>query len=46
MFTRFGTETKEGDYVLVLDNDYVHRSAANDIGKVHKGKAYTGVNYS
>ena len=43
MVTRFGVEAKEGDYVLVLDNDYVHRRSANYIGKVHKNKAYTGI---
>lgn len=43
MDTRFGTKAKEGDYVLVLDNDYVHRRSANYIGRVYKNKVYTGI---
>lgn len=42
MWTKFGPEAKEGDYVIVLDSDYVHRRAINYIAKVHKNKAYTG----
>ena len=42
MDTRFGPEAKNGDYVIVLDADYVHRRATNYIAKVHKNKAYTG----
>lgn len=42
MNTRFGPEAKNGDYVIVLDADYVHRRATNYIAKVHKNKAYTG----
>ena len=43
MTTRFGPEAKDGDYVIVLDADYVHRSARNLIGKVCGNKAYTGM---
>ena len=42
MQTHFGPEAKDGDYVIVLDVNYVGRSATNYIAKVHKGKAYTG----
>ena len=42
MHTKFGPEAQEGDYVIVLDVDYVHREARNYIAKVHKNKAYTG----
>ena len=43
MMTRFGPEANDGDYVIVLDVNYVGRSATNYIGKVYKGKAYTGI---
>ena len=43
MKTKFGLEAKDGDYVIVLDVDYVHRSARNLIAKVYDNKAYTGV---
>ena len=43
MVTGFGPEAKEGDYVIVLDADYVHRSASTYIAKVHNNKAYTGM---
>ena len=43
MTTRFGPEAKDGDYVIVLDADYIHRSATNYIGKVCRNKAYTGM---
>lgn len=42
MQTHFGPEAKDGDYVIVLDVNYVGRTATNYIAKVHKGKAYTG----
>lgn len=42
MPTHFGPEAKDGDYVIVLDVNYVGRSATNYIAKVYKGKAYTG----
>ena len=43
MKTKFGAEAKDGDYVIVLDVDYIHRSARNLVAKVHGNKAYTGV---
>lgn len=43
MKTKIGPEAKDGDYVIVLDADYVHRSARNLIAKAYNGKAYTGV---
>ena len=42
MYTSFGPEAKEGDYVIVLDSDYVHRRGVNYIAKVCGDKAYTG----
>ncbi len=42
MQTKFGPEAKDGDYVIVLDVDYVHRRATSYIAKVYNGKAYTG----
>ena len=48
MTTKFGPEARDGDYVIVLDVDYVHRRAVNYIAKVYKNKAYTGykMNYN
>ena len=48
MKTKFGPEAKDGDYVIVLDVDYIHRRAMTYIAKVHNGKAYTGykMNYN
>lgn len=48
MKTKFGPEAKDGDYVIVLDADYVHRRATSYIAKVYRGKAYTGykMNYN
>lgn len=43
MKTKFGVEAKDGDYVIVLDVDYAHRTARNLVAKVYNGKAYTGV---
>lgn len=42
MWTKFGQAAKDGDYVIVLDADYIHRRATNYIAKVYKNKAYTG----
>ena len=42
MYTKFGPEAKDGDYVLVVDFNYVGRSVNTYIAKVHNGKAYTG----
>lgn len=37
-------EVNVGDYVIVVTNDYMHRSSDIDIGKVHNdGYVYTGV---
>ena len=43
MQTHFGPEAKDGDYVIVLDVNYVGRRATNYIAKVYKSKAYTGI---
>ena len=42
MKTKFGPEAKDGDYVLVLDNNYMSGRATTYIAKVYRGKAYTG----
>ena len=42
MVTKFGPKAQDGNYVIVLDVDYVHREARNYIAKVYKNKAYTG----
>lgn len=46
MYTKFGPEAKDGDYVIVLDVDYIHRRATTYIAKVYKNKAYTGIRIS
>ena len=38
----FGPEAKDGDYVLVVDFNYVSRRCKTLIGKVYKNKVYTG----
>ena len=43
MVTKFGPEAKDGDYVLILDVNYMKGTAETLIGKVYKNKAYTGV---
>ena len=42
MITQFGPEAKNGDYVIVLDSDYIHREGTNYLAKVVGNKAYTG----
>jgi ribosomal protein L13 len=42
MLTKFGPEAQEGDYVLVIDASYMHRTAKSYIAKVFKNVAYTG----
>lgn len=42
MITGFGPEAKDGDYVIVVDADYVHRRATTYAAKVYNNKAYTG----
>ena len=46
MQTRFGQEANDGDYVIVMDVNYIGRSAKTYIAKVYNGKAYTGKTYS
>ena len=43
METKFGPVAKDGDYVLVVDFNYMRRKCETYIAKVHKGKAYTGM---
>lgn len=42
MDTIYGPIAKDGDYVIVLDVNYMAGSAKNYLAKVHNGKAYTG----
>lgn len=43
MLTGYGPEAKDGDYVIVVDADYVHRRSTTYIAKVYNNKAYTGI---
>ena len=43
MYTKFGPEAKNGDYVLVVHSDYNKNNATTYIAKVYKNKAYTGI---
>lgn len=40
MYTLFGVEAKEGDYVLIQDVAYMAGSADIRVAQVHSGKAY------
>lgn len=40
MYTLFGVEAKEGDYVLIQDVAYMSGSAEIKVAQVHNGKAY------
>lgn len=40
MYTLFGVEAKEGDYVLIQDVAYMSGSADIKVAQVHNGKAY------
>ena len=42
MQTVYGPEAQNGDYVLVLDVNYMARSGTTYLAKVYNGKAYTG----
>ena len=41
--TRFGPIAQNGDYVLVVDFNYMKRKCDTYIARVYQGKAYTGV---
>ena len=40
--TKFGPIARNGDYVLVVDFNYMKRQCETYIARVYKGKAYTG----
>lgn len=40
MYTLFGVEAKEGDFVLIQDVAYMSGSADIRVARVHNGKAY------
>lgn len=42
MITKFGPEAQNGDYVIVLDFNYVGRQAGTHIARIYNGTAYTG----
>lgn len=42
MKTQFGLEVQNGEYCLVLDKDFMHRTANVYPAKNINGKAYTG----
>lgn len=41
--TKFGPMAQSGDYVLIVDFNYMRRKCETYIARVYKGKAYTGV---
>ena len=43
METMFGPIAQEGDYVVVVDFNWMKRKCNSYIGRVHKGMAYTGM---
>ena len=41
--TKFGPMAQDGDYVLVVDFNYMKRKCDTYVARVYRGKAYTGV---
>lgn len=41
--TKFGPMARDGDYVLVVDFDYMKRKCETYMARVYRGKAYTGI---
>ena len=41
--TNFGPMAQDGDYVLVVDFNYMKRKCDTYVARVYRGKAYTGV---
>ena len=41
--TKFGPMAQHGDYVLVVDFNYMKRKCDTYVARVYRGKAYTGV---
>lgn len=46
METKFGPVAQEGDYVIVVDFNWMKRKCNSYIGRVYKGMAYTGMKNS
>ena len=42
--TKFGPMARDGDFVLVVDFNYMKRKCETYMARVYRGKAYTGVN--
>lgn len=40
---RFGPMAQDGDYVLVVDFNYMKRSCSTYMARVYRDKAYTGI---
>jgi hypothetical protein len=43
METKFGPMAQDGDFVLVIDSNYMKRKGETYMARVYRGKAYTGV---
>lgn len=41
--TKFGPPAQDGDYVLVVDFNYMKRKCETYVARVYRGKAYTGM---
>lgn len=41
--TKFGPTAQDGDYVLVVDFNYMKRKCDTYVARVYRDKAYTGV---
>ena len=41
--TKFGPMAQDGDYVLVVDFNYMKRKCDTYMARVYRGKAYTGM---
>ena len=44
--TKFGPMAQDGDFVLVVDFNYMKRKCETYMARVYRGKAYTGVRIS
>lgn len=44
--TKFGPIAQDGDYVLVVDFNYMKRKCETYVARVYRGKAYTGIRMS
>lgn len=41
--TKFGPMARDGDFVTVVDFDYMKRKCETYVARVYRGKAYTGI---